>query len=173
MNAEEFDAEFVPEPENEAAEIKDRSSSLKQRLEQCLAEKQEYLDGWQRAKADLINYKKRTLEDSERVANGQLDSFLQGLLPVLDSFEAGMASEAAESTSTVEGMKQIHRQLLAILAKSGVEAYGSEGEPFTPELYEPVGQVEGEESDVIAKVLQKGYRRKGSIIRIAKVIITS
>ncbi|MEX0917465.1 MAG: nucleotide exchange factor GrpE [Candidatus Paceibacterota bacterium] len=172
---EEHESEFVPDEEATEQEVRDRSSSLKKRLDQALKERQDYLDGWQRAKAELINYRKRSHDEAKALGTRELDSFLKSLFPILDSFEAaleGKKGEAPEADSWGAGIENIYKQMSSLLAHFEVESYGEEGDPFDPEIHEPVGKAEGEKEDLIADVLQKGYRRNDRVLRTAKVLIT-
>src|ERR1044072_7551219 len=95
-----FDAEFVDEEEdaNPAASLK----KLRDRLKKAVEEKQEYLDGWQRARADLINYKK---DEEERSKNKELrikGSVVEDLLPALDTLELALKHEDNKTLKLME-----------------------------------------------------------------------
>ena len=139
-------------------------------------ERDEYLAGWQRAKADLVNYKK---EASKRDAN--LKSHIEAdviadLLPVLDSFDLAIGNE--ESWSKVEpewrkGVEYIHSQLVSVLGDRKLTSFGAVGDLFDPLLHNSSGSEDAKsESDdgKIMKVLQKGYKIGEDVIRPANVI---
>ncbi len=141
-------------------------------LERCKREKDEYLDGWKRAKADFINYQKdegKRAEEIVRFSNGVL---VQELLSVLDSFELSFAvSDIDEKTK--KGMEIIYSQLKDILNRQGLEPIRSLGEKFDPGLHESLAEVESDkEPGTIVEELSKGWKLNGRVIRPARVKIS-
>lgn len=157
------------EEELEAAEsrVGAKSDKLKRELASCKKERQEYLDGWQRAKADYVNALKR-FEDEKAGARAQgALRAAQVFLPALDSLER------AESHGEIpEGMQGIAKQLHEAVRALGLVRFGTAGEPFDPSLHEALGQdvagSAGEDSTVSA-VLESGWRTKDNVLRPAKV----
>src|SRR5207244_2477593 len=88
--AENLDDSVVAE-ENAAEAIK----KLRERLKKAEAEKQEYLTGWQRAKADLVNARKRDEEDLKEFVRFANERLIEGLIPVLESFDMAMGNKEA------------------------------------------------------------------------------
>ena len=148
---------------------------LKDELEKVKAEKQEYLDGWQRCKADSVNAKKESLASAARSAERKLEGLVHDIVPALDSFDMAAQSEAWEGVSNGfrSGMENIQDQLLQALRKSGVERYGKVGEPFDHALHEAVEErddVAGG-SNTIVRILRYGYKKGDQILRPAQVVI--
>src|SRR3989344_1508768 len=82
------DEEFVAEDgEGHTASPKDIVKDLREKLKRAIEEKQEYLNGWQRAKADLINARKRDEEDKKNFAKYAKEGIVQDFIPVLESFD--------------------------------------------------------------------------------------
>ncbi|XKT75013.1 MAG: nucleotide exchange factor GrpE [Patescibacteria group bacterium UBA2103] len=161
------DIEFVEEQENTSSLKAKDAKKIGEELKKCKAERQEYLDGWQRAKADFINTKKRLEEEGGKKFEYGFRSCIEQILPALDSLESALAHEENE------GVKLIKRQLLEGM---GIEEVNPIGEPFNPNLHEPMGTVETdnkEEDDTITQVLQKGYKKGEEIIRPAKVQVAT
>lgn len=153
--------EFVPEEEAEvgAAALK----SLRDKLKLAVSEKQEYLEGWQRTRADFANYKKEeaaSLGDKEARIKAE---FIESILPALDSFE--MALKHAPSKE----YEVVHSHLLSSLKQMGVEKFGKEGEPFDHYLHEALMQ-KGD-GETVQSVERSGYKVGDKIIRAAQVII--
>jgi len=153
-------------------EIKEKNKEL----EQCRKEKDDYLAGWQRARADFLNYKKeqnKRVEEVLRFAN--LDLILK-LLPVLDNFDLieRKLSEKLKSDENVKGVLQIKIQILDFLKNQGIEEIKSAGEKFDPNFHEAIEEVEvkDKESGVVAEEIQKGYRLYGRVIRPTKVKVS-
>src|SRR3989344_3079430 len=122
-------------------------------------ERDEYLAGWQRAKADLINFKRETRESLAKWGEISELGFVRKLLPVLDALEEGDKKGSKDASS-------ILKLILEILKNEGVqELIPEEGSEFDPEIAEAIDG----EGTKIAEMYQKGYRYKDYIIRPAKV----
>lgn len=156
---------------NASAEIK----KLKEKLETCEAEKREYLDGWQRAKADFMNARKEEetrREDFIKFANR---SFILQFLDLADSFDRAMANRTAWEAVDKNwrlGVEYIYGKLMGILKSQGVESFDSVGLKLDPAKHEAVGEVPidtKEKDGIIVEESAKGYTLSGSIIRPARV----
>ena len=168
--------EFVPEDPSyaEASEGEGGEEAilhikkLKERLKKATEEKQKNLDGWQRAQADFVNYKKdEAALRSEREMRAKAE-FVESLLPALDSFEL-----ALKHAQTKE-MNLVHKQLLDALRSLGVEFYGKSGEQFDPHRYEALREVpakQPEDDHKVVSVERSGYSMSDYIIRPAQVTI--
>jgi len=141
---------------------KEQLSKLKKKLRQCQKEKEEYLIQAQRARADLVNFRRRQEQSLEELRKYGQENFIRELLPALDSLKIG----AKEN----QGVKQIKEQLEAIFKKYGLKEIKAVGEKFNPELHEAVEQVESkEDAGVIVEEVQKGYLLGEKILRVSKV----
>jgi molecular chaperone GrpE len=154
------DEEFIEDEEEQTpAAVK----KLREKLAQAVKEKQEYLDGWQRARADFVNFKKEEalmLEAKEKRIKSDL---VESLLPALDSFEMALKH------GTTKEYELVYRQLLGTLAELGVEKFGAKGEVFNPALHEALTQMG--DGETIQSVERSGYKVGERIIRPAQVII--
>lgn len=163
MSKGEEDVEFVEEHDAESAEKTADVAKLKKQLAACKEERQEYLDGWQRAKADFINTKRRLEEDgSKKYANGFI-ACIEQALPALDSFSMAIAQ------GDDVGLERIYKQFLEGLELTELDP---KGEQFDPQQHESITMVEVTEEaqdNEIIEVLQKGYQYKDTLIRPAKV----
>jgi len=143
------------------------------------AEKQaaEYLAGWQRALADLANYKKRTDRDRALWQETIRGDILLELLPVLDDFDRAQENlpggDAAQEW--VNGILLIHRKISSQLEALGLEEIKALGEPFNPEWHEAVMQEDSteHESGMVSAVLRKGYRIGEKVLRPALVRVAT
>lgn len=155
------DEEFVPEEESE--EGPQLVKRLREKLKKAVEEKQEYLDGWQRARADFANYKREEVNmQSDKEARIKA-SFVETLLPALDSFEMALKHNPTEE------LKLVHKQLLIALKELGVEQFGTVGEEFDPHLHEALAKVGSGEK--VESVERSGYKIQSTIIRPAQVTI--
>jgi molecular chaperone GrpE len=141
---------------------------LKNKLEAAEKLAQDYLAGWKRAKADLINYNKEKEEEAGKLYYFMQEYLVLELLPVLDSFD-----EALKASHDKEGIEKIREQLWSVLSKEGLKAIDKAGIPFDPNIHESVGEVPGEHKNIVAEVIQKGYLMHGHTIRPACVKIVS
>jgi len=145
-------------------------------LKQTLAEEKEkaekYLANWQRAQADLINYKRRSEQEKEEISKFANSVLILDLLPVLDDFERAFASLPSNSAelSWLEGIRLVERKLRASLEAQGLSRIQALGEPFDPKFHEAIRQGKGEEGIVIEEI-QKGYKLHDRVIRPSKVVV--
>jgi molecular chaperone GrpE len=153
-------------------EIQGKFKQLQEKLKKCQEMKDEYLAGWQRAKADLINARK---DDEKKVlefikfANASL---MSELLLVLDSFDLAFPDKEQDSKFS-KGIFLIKMQLEDILKKYGLEPIKSIGEKIDLNLHEVVGEEESDkEEGTIIEEMQKGYTLSGKVLRPAKVKIS-
>jgi len=155
----------------EASKIK----KLKVQLKACKKEKQEYLDGWQRAKADLANYKKEQNESQSHLVKYANESLIIELLPVLDSFNMAFADKKAWESVDDNwriGVEYIYNQLAGKLADNGIKEVDPLGEDFDPNVHTSVEVVEVDDKKKDGKViavLQKGYELNGKVVRSPRV----
>ncbi len=145
-------------------------------VEQALAEEKEkaarYLANWQRAEADLINYKRRSQQEREETSLFANSVLILNLLPVLDDLERAFASIPAEVSqlSWLDGIRLIERKLRANLASQGLEPIKALGEPFDPYSHEAIREAKGKPGMVIEEV-QKGYKLHNRVIRPSRVVV--
>jgi molecular chaperone GrpE len=152
----------------------DVSNEAELLLSACQKQRDEYLNGWKRAQADLANYKKDEMKRLEEISEYSAVGFVKDVLPVLDSF--GFALVTVEKDSPAyKGIVMIQSQLLDILKRRGVEKIAvSKGDEFNPEFHEAMMEVDappGEEnlSGKILEELVAGYVVKGRVVRAVKV----
>lgn len=153
---------------------KENKEDFQKKLELSEQKAAEYLAGWQRARADFLNYKKEELERIENILKYAGEEMVLKVLPLLDNFEIaekGMPPELKENES-IKGILQLKNQIRELLKQNGVEEIKSEGEKFNPDLHEALETVEGKGPGVIVEELQKGYRINGRLLRPAKVKVT-
>jgi len=190
MAEEKKDQDINYEEENNESvtiEAKDRLNKLKDKLELCQKEKQENLAGWQRAQADLINYRRRQEEQMSEWSKMFGEGLIRDLLPVLDTLNASATQMGEEENFNPPtpllkggagglnaGLKAVKDQLIKILSNHGLEEMKSAGEKFNPEFHEAVETVEAENKDegAVVEEVQKGYLLNGKVIRTAKVKVT-
>lgn len=162
--------EIVTDEENIGPDLQKKVKKLKEELKRCETERKEYLEGWQRAKADFINYRKDEQKRFTEVMQFTTAEFILELLPVLDSFDSALKHMPKE---VEQGVLLVRTQFEDILKKLGLEQTKVViGEDFSPELHESVGEMESDLPEgKIAEVIQKGYLLREKILRPARVKI--
>lgn len=144
------------------------NKELEKKLEECELKKQEYFSGWQREKADFINYKNREGERMKELIDFIKEDLFLKIISILDSFNLAEKSIVKKDKNT-EGLILIKKQLENILKQEGLEEINCD--KFDPCLHEAIEEVEGKEDGTIAEELEKGYRYKNKTIKPAKVKI--
>jgi molecular chaperone GrpE len=162
-----MDEDVILEEDSDVEHGEGVLKKLRERLKSCEAEKQEYLDGWQRARADFVNAQKRFEEERKGALElGKVRS-LEAFLPAIDSLER------AEAVGEIpENFKGIAKQLHEAANVLGLTRFGAIGEPFDPMRHEALGQDEtndASQDDIISQVLESGWQVNGSVVRAAKV----
>ena len=138
--------------------------------EKCQKERDEYLDGWKRAKADLINYKKDEAKRFETMIKFSNESLVRDLIIVLDSFDLALMALEKEGKAE-KGIYLIRAQIEDILKQNGLErVIISVGQQFDPSLQEAVASVESDKpSGIIIEEVERGYTLHGKLVRPARV----
>jgi molecular chaperone GrpE len=147
---------------------------LKKELAVCKEERQTYLDGWQRTKADFVNLKKRSAEDALLFKDRHIEAFIESLLPTLDSFDMAFKDKAAWEQAPEQwrkGIEYIYSQLQTMLSTYNVEKIGSVGEVFDHKHHEPIESVavDKKKDNTVVEVIRSGYKIGNAVIRPAHV----
>jgi molecular chaperone GrpE len=146
-------------------------------LEQARAQAAEYLDGWQRARAEFANYKRRVETEREELRRSSTQALLLKLLPVVDDFERAFQTLPPELKDVpwVEGMRMILRKLHSILDSENVTPIEAAGQPFDPLWHDAVMQEETTKypDNYVMEELQRGYRLGERVLRPARVKVAS
>ena len=141
----------VPEGERElAARLAERTADL------------------QRVSAEYANYRKRVDRDRLVVREQALANVLVTLLPVLD--DIGRAREHGELSG---GFKSVAESLESTVTKLGLVSFGTEGEPFDPNVHEALmhSYSTAVTEPTCVQILQPGYKVGERIIRPARVAV--
>ena len=169
-------AEELAEEAEERLDLPE-GANLLQMLIEAQKEAQANEDGWQRARAEFSNYKRRIeRERTELFQRAALDT-LQALLPIIDDFDRAFESvpEALEEDPWIGGVAMIQRKFAGLLEQYQVEAIDPTGAAFDPNLHQAIGAEESDEveSGHVIATLQKGYRAGDTVLRLALVKVAS
>jgi molecular chaperone GrpE len=165
------------------AESDDHEAKLEHDLDELTAKAEkadEYLELAQRTKADFENYRKRAGREAAAAKERGVAKLALELLPAVDNLdraleaaETGANGKGGDDATLVSGIKLVHADVIAALARVGIERYSPKGEQFDPQHHEAVAQqpVEGAEPGMIVEVYQRGYRLGDSVLRPARVVV--
>jgi molecular chaperone GrpE len=169
----EMTPEIVETEAAAAAAEASASETWQQELEAAKAQAAEYLDGWQRARADFANYKKRMEREQAEAYQYASGRIIARYLDVLDDFERAMKDQPTEGEAAqwAEGVALIHRKLQNILEAEGVTRIEAEGQPFDPNLHEAATHEDSDDHAAghVIDVLRQGYKLGDRVIRPAMV----
>jgi molecular chaperone GrpE len=157
--------------EKKQAESPPQAQSVDE-LAECQRLRDEYLAGWQRARADFINYQKQESERLSQIIMFANEGLIADLLVVLDSFDLAIAH--AQTEAEKKSYELIQSQIMNLLKKNGLEQVKAEpGDKFDANQHEVVETIKDKDkvSGVISEVVSRGYVLRGKIIRAARVKI--
>ena len=178
----------VSEEEALAAEVELESDELKVEppgdeeeaaAEPAAAPEPDFKDQYLRAMAELDNVRKRARRDVGQAEARGIAKLAKELLPAIDNFERALAAAESQPENRdhhlTDGIRLVLNELLAALARVGIEPDSPKGEAFDPHRHEAVAQqpVPGTESGIIVEVFQSGYRHGEALLRPAKVVVAA
>jgi molecular chaperone GrpE len=165
----------IEETEYEGVSQSDKLKKLREDLKQARSQSQEYLNGWQKERADFANYKANEEKArKERISNMKLN-LISDFFPVLDSFDMAFGNkEAWEKVDSAwrTGVEYIYTQFMNTLDNYSISVIDTVGIEFDPMIHEPIDHVaveELEQDNKIITIIQKGYMSGDIVLRPAKV----
>jgi molecular chaperone GrpE len=174
----EVEAQEQPEPEDVIASSEEELPELQEgdaddELSQLKSQAAEYLDGWQRARAEFANYKKRVERENEGARQRITAEMLLRYLDIMDDLERALENSPDKNDmhEWISGIELIYQKFSAILESEGVEPIETEGERFDPNLHEAISYEDTDEFEggSIIAVTQRGYKLGDRIVRPAMV----
>ncbi len=156
-------------------DLKKTLKKLREDLKVCKKEKEEYLLGWQKERAEFANYKKG--EDSRKAmfSESMRERILTRFLTVLDSFNMAFANKEAwekVDENWRRGVEYIYGQMNTVFEEYGVKEVGVVGEIFDPNIHQSIELVQTDKKELnhtVSNVIQKGYKLGDRVIRAARV----
>ena len=151
------------------------SHTAEEPLARAERERDEYLDLARRTQADFENYRKRAAREAAAAGDRAKSGLVRELLPVVDNLERALASADEGEQHLAEGVRLVHSELIAVLERNGVRQFDPRGERFDPGEHEALSMREqdGAESGLVIDVVEKGYRANGTVLRPARVVVSS
>ncbi len=160
-------------PEVTVEDLQAVIDGLKSELGVAQAKADEYLDGWQRSRAEFANFRKRVERDQAVANQAATGNVLKRFLDVVDDLDRALKNSPKneEGANWAGGIELIYRKLLTSLENEGVQVIQAEGQTFDPSLHEAISQEDHpdlESGQVIATV-QQGYILGERVLRPARV----
>ena len=176
LQSQEVDVEEQKNTEDPLEEAIARVQELEAQIAETAKKEQDLL---LRTRAEIDNIRRRTEQDVEKAHKFALEKFAKDILNTIDNLERALATPANTEDETVkalfDGVELTLKELLATVARFGVEPVGVVGEVFNPDLHQAISMqpMEGFETNQITTVLQKGYLLNGRVIRPAMVMVAA
>lgn len=170
--SEEIKQENTATPETEKKEKK--KSKKDAELEALRAELDTKNDQLMRTAAEFDNFKKRTERERASIAEFAKAGLIKQLLPILDNIDRAATADH-DSADYIKGIEMIVKQFEAIVSNLNIEEIAKEGDTFDPNFHEAVMHIEDDTlgENVIAEVLQKGFKIGDTVIRPAMVKVAN
>lgn len=183
------EAEAAETSEAAASEV---STDLDELVGELTRERDEYLELAQRARADFDNYRRRSARESEAAERRGKADLARAVLPAVDNLERALVAagvdlsgggesapesrEVSAHEALAAGVALVHGELTRALSAAGVESFDPQGQSFDPSVHEALSTrpaADGEQANVVAETLQRGYRVGETLIRPARVVVTA
>ncbi len=171
------ESEVVEMEFNEDGEedLKKTLKKLRADLRESKAQKEEYLTGWQKERAEFSNYKKQEDDRKAMFSESMRERILSRFLTVIDSFNMAFANKEAwekVDKNWRTGVEYIYSQMNTVFEEYGVKAVGEVGETFDPNIHQPIEMMPTDKKDQdhkVSVVIQKGYKLGERVMRPARV----
>lgn len=165
------------EEATESDETKKEGSKIFKKKKDKKDEKIDELnDKYTRLFAEFDNFRKRSEKEKKAMFEVGAKSIIEKILPIIDSFERGLATmPAEEKNGFAEGMDKVYKQLITSLEEVGVKQIEAVGLEFDPNLHNAVMHIEDESLDenIVAEELQKGYIYRETVVRHSMVKVAN
>ena len=152
-----------PQPET----VEDQLARLQQ-------ERDSYLDGLQRSRADLDNFRKRATQEKLQAASRGKADLLRALLPILGNMRLALQHAEEDADAVKEGVRMIWQQVEGFMRDQGIEPVATVGEPFDPAHHEALSTIPatGDQApDTIVAEIKAGYVFDGQLLTPAQVVV--
>ncbi len=166
-------AQAVEDAETNEQASADEVAELRASLEALQAELAVANDKYLRMIAEYDNFRKRSAHDRELACAEATEKALKNILPIGDNL--ARAAQFTDPASVAKGIEMMQKGFAEALASMGIEEIDAKGQPFDPELHNAVMHVEDESlgENVVADVLQKGYKCGDRVLRYAMVTVAN
>jgi molecular chaperone GrpE len=175
----EAEAQHAAEPEDvsevPAIIAEEEITQLRTELDEALVKQNEYLNGWQRERAEFFNYKKRMEREQTQGGQNAFANAVRRYLDIADDLERALKSKNrpkdGDGATWADGIDLIYRKMVAAFEADGVKRIDTDCKFFDPNLHEAISHEDSpdHESGQIIEVVQPGYTLGERVIRPARV----
>lgn len=169
------DEAVTPPTTAETATPPETLEQLKTELEAAKAKAAENLDGWQRERANFVNYKRRIEREQAESSQIATASVISRILPMLDDFDLALKNmpDNAEAKKWAQGVSLVQRKFVTLLESEGIKRIEAEGQQFDPNFHEAVVHQESDQPEnEVVEVLRQGYKLGDKVLRPALVKVS-
>ena len=146
---------------------------LNSELQEARAKSEEYLDGWQRSRAEFSNFKKRVEREQTQIYQSTAGNIIKHFLEIADDLERALKTRPKEGEGALwaNGIELVYRKLMSTIESQGVTQFVPEGQFFDPNFHEAISHEDSpmHESGQIIEVVQPGYMLGDRVLRPARV----
>ena len=164
------DEEETPHVEHEV----EPEQSLEDQLTELREERDSYLDGLQRSRADLDNFRKRATQEKLQAASRGKADLLHALMPILGNMRLALQHADQDADAVRQGVQMIWQQFEGFMRDQGIEPIATIGEPFDPAHHEALSTVPATDDhppDTIVAEIKAGYLFEGRLLSAAQVVV--
>lgn len=176
LDAEDPGVETPEETDADQASDSDPVADLQAQVQDLENEKAGLEDKILRLQAEIANMKRINVRERQDAAKFRSQNLAQALLEGIDNLERALAleTESEEGQQIIKGVEIAHKQLLEAFDKENIHVIDPLNQPFDPNFHQAVSMMpgqEGQESQTVIQVLQKGYELNERVLRPAMVIV--
>ena len=160
--------------EGSAEEAEPKPESMEDQLTRLQQERDSYLDGLQRSRADLDNFRRRATQEKLQSASRGKADLLRDLLPILGNMRLALQHAEEDAEAVKQGIQMIWQQFEAFLRDQGIEPVATVGEPFDPAHHEALSTIPATDDhppDTIVTEIKAGYLFEGRLLSPAQVVV--
>lgn len=153
----------------------EEAAQLREELEQAKVKANEYMEGWQRERAEFFNYKKRVEREQSQGGQNAVGNAIRRYLDIADDLARALKNKIrpteGEAGTWAEGIDLIYRKMLSAFEADGVKMMEADVKYFDPNLHEAISHEDNPnfESGEIIEVVQRGYTLGDRVLRPARV----
>ena len=124
--------------------------------------------------AEFDNYKKRKVNEIEKLIKYEGFDFFKSVLPILDDIDRTLNLKDVKGNKSIfDGFSMIKSKIIYLLELKDIATYNSLDESFNPEFHEAIMMKKTKKnSNIIIEEYEKGYMYKDKVLRHAKVVVS-
>ena len=151
-----------------------KSSKAKQNINELKTKVKLSEDKHIRLLAEFDNFKKRKVNEIEKLIKYEGFDFFKSVLPILDDIDRTLnLKDVKKNKSIFVGFSMIKSKISNLLESKEIATYDSMNENFNPEFHEAIMMKKSKkDSNLVIEEYEKGYMYKDKVLRHAKVVVS-